>query len=615
MVVPYTPGQGLLDAAYALLGATYGTTLSDAEIELPDGVVDVAPRRLRTLPAGGEAIVVARMIRPTVIGSLTLRGKVLGAPFEQRYPLRLEATTAKGNAFVPRLWAAAKIAELESEPDAGSRRSAVELSSRFHVASRYTSLLVLESAAMIQAFGLSTEQRVALWTGEDSSESTSADGEMALAEKADKDEGVASLDKGLMARDDSVPSSKGGGLGSSAGAIAEARKPAQPKAAAEPPAPEKKRSMSERRSAYGDESSRESGYAPAPPPAASTAPLGASPGSANGRVNDLLLAERPLEEMAGPALMPRPTSPPPPRWGRRMIPMRKVWDRIGRIVSPAPLPGSVSEAAISAAERDAAGSDPRRENLKRLYALYLLGGSVDRAAEVAERWSAKDPLDPDALTARADVAAARGDRDLAIRILGSVVDVRPGDHQAQWRLSRLHRWAGRAELACRHSMAVAQIRSTDANLVAEAVRCARDLGRSDVAGDLTSATDDGTRRAVQALLATPPADPSTLLGDLRLEATWDGGDDLDLSLLPPDGNRVSWLGAPTRAVITARDVQSTTREGLALRGSAPGDYVVEITRPDVAAAGERRTVPFVLEGPSVRVALVKISARSRLVPL
>lgn len=155
-----------------------------------------------------------------------------------------------------------------------------------------------------------------------------------------------------------------------------------------------------------------------------------------------------------------------------------------------------------------------------------------------------------------------------------MVDVRPGDHKAQWRLARLHRWAGRAEQGCRHSMAVAQIRSTDAALLAEAVRCARDVGLSGAAGDLLAAAGAAARSGAEALLAKSAADPSALSGDFRLESSWDGGDDLDLAILGPDGARVSWLGAPTKAVITARDVSSRIREGLALRGASPGDYVV-----------------------------------------
>jgi hypothetical protein len=175
-------------------------------------------------------------------------------------------------------------------------------------------------------------------------------------------------------------------------------------------------------------------------------------------------------------------------------------------------------------------------------------------------------------------------------------------------------------------MAVAQIRPGDAKLIAEAVRCARDIGHADVASDLVAAADNTVQRAVDGLLAQAQQDPSALSGDLRLEARWDGGDDLDLAMLHQEG-RMSWLGAPTKAVITARDVQSTSHEALAVRGGSVGDYVVEITRPgghsgsvrgtiDISApGGDRRSVPFVLDGDRVRVALVKVTARSRLVPL
>jgi hypothetical protein len=511
-----------------------------------------------------------------------------------------------------------------------NRRLAVELSGRFHVASRFTSLLVLESAAMMQAFGLQRDERAALWTGDSNAESTAVDGETAIA---DADEG-----RGLLADklDLSESHASGGGLGASAGRSAPARARPVPLGATESPAaaaapaapqPAAKAAEPERENLYAREEGAErrekkkETYAP-PPPVAT-----AAPGKPDNRPGHEALAQRPRDDdMQGPALMPSPFATPPPQFGRRYIPMRKIWERVGHVVTPATTPSSVTPDAIAAAERDASVDDPRRDSLKRLYTLYLLDGRIDNAAGVAERWSAKDPLDPDALTARADVAAARGERDLAIRILGSVVDVRPGDHKAVFRLARLHRWAGRPELSCRHSMAAAEIRSTDAPLLAEAVRCTRDLGEAAVASDLMAAADEATRRAADTLLTAKPVDPSQLSGDLRLEATWDGGDDLDLALLPPDGARVSWLGAPTRAVITARDVESTSREGLGLRGSMPGDYVVEITRPlghrglvrgsvAVYAAGDRRTVPFAFDGPSARIAVLKITTRSRLVPL
>jgi hypothetical protein len=261
----------------------------------------------------------------------------------------------------------------------------------------------------------------------------------------------------------------------------------------------------------------------------------------------------------------------------------------------------------------------------RLFTLYMLAGRLDDASRIAEGWSAKDPLDPDALTARADVAAARGERDLAIRILGSVVDVRPGDHKAQWRLARLHRWAGRAALGCRHSLAVSQIRSGDAKLLAEAVRCARDVGDGALADDLLAAADDKTREGAHRVLGEARPDAEGLSGDLKLEATWDGGADVDLALIHPDGHRVSWLGAPTQSIITARDVQSPSTEGLALRGAKPGEYVLELTRAAgegsargsirVTAGKTTSTVPFSIDSERTRIALIRITTVPKLVPL
>ncbi len=625
VVVPYTPGQTLLDAAFALLGATYGTTLTDARVELPDGLVDVAPGALGTLRAGGETMLVARMNASQVTGTLTLRGELGGTPFEQRYPLRIEATTAKGNSFVPRLWAAGKIAELEQRPDAESRRSAIELSGRFHVASRYTSLLVLESAAMMHAFGLERAERSLSWAGDSVAESTTAEGEDRVL---DADDGRGALAEKAPMTEESTGAAGLGVAPSPARRSRAAAEPMQEQEFARPsPAPAapttENKSKAASAHAYRDEEldapGKKEGYAPPPPTA--TAPAG-NLGTASGGGDAL----QPKDDMAGPPLMQSPFAPRPQHFGPRYIPMRKIWERVGRIVTPPLLPDRVTPEALAMAERDASGDDPSRESMKRLYTLSLLGGHLDRAADVAERWSAKDPLDPDALTARADVAAARGERELSIRILGSVVDVRPGDQKSVFRLARLFRWAGNPELSCRYSLAAAETRSSDPRLLSEAVRCARDLGQAPVASDLMSLADDATRRAAEVFLSAKPIDPSTLSGDLRLEATWDGGDDIDLSLLPPDGARVSWLGAPTRAVITARDVRSTSREGLALRGGAPGDYLVEVTRPSghrgtvrgsvvVYAAGDRRVVPFELDGTSARVALLKITTRPRLVPL
>lgn len=342
---------------------------------------------------------------------------------------------------------------------------------------------------------------------------------------------------------------------------------------------------------------------PPPPPAPMTAP-----------------EKKPSVTAREPVLEERAWRRPPPR----MIPMRRIWERKGVVVTNRQAPAAASAEAIAKAEAALAGDANRRAAVKDLYRLYMLAGQVERAGELAEGWSARDALDPEALTARADVAARAGDRDLAIRILGSVVDVRPGDVPSQRRLARLHRWAGDAARGCRHAVAIAQLQHKDAELLAEALHCSRKLGETRLAQALYDDAEPATQRAADARL-DKMRDQEGLLGELRVVATWAGGHDLDVALIDPNGMRVSWLGAPTKALITAEDVTSRQREGLALLGSLAGEYVLEVTRVNgegpvsgqvqVLVAGTPRTVPFTLTGERAQIALIGVRWESRLVPL
>ncbi|HEY6078426.1 MAG TPA: tetratricopeptide repeat protein, partial [Polyangiaceae bacterium] len=355
----------------------------------------------------------------------------------------------------------------------------------------------------------------------------------------------------------------------------------------------------------------------APPPAAS-AP---APAQEQARAEP---KKKPLTNINGDSgfvLEPTPRRPPPQRW----VPMRRIWERKAEIFADRFVPKAASASALSDAERELVRDDSRRQSLQKAFALSSAAGDLVRAASLAERWLEKEPLDPDAITALADVEARRGHRDSAIRMLGSVLDVRPGDTAAHRRLARLERWAGRPELACRHSIAIAEGKSSDLALVAEAVRCARATGMAVLADALLAAAAAADRESIERRVEQRPADDTTLAGDVRLEASWSGGPDLDLALLDTEGHRVSWLGAGTRAVISARDAVSSSREGLALRGAAPGEYVVELTRGSgagsaqgelvLSVAGTTRRIPFNFDGDRKTVAVLRISMQSRLVPL
>jgi hypothetical protein len=597
-VLPYVPGQRLGEAAYAILGASYGTGLREVKVELPSGLVEVAPEKLDTIPPGGEALVVARMTSPTLDGTMVVRGKVGAQDYEQRYPVKLQATSAAGNAFVPRMYAALRIGDLERLGTADARTGAVGLSQRFNVASRYTSLLVLESQAMFKAFGLDNTRVAPEWTGEEQTESAKAKGQIAMdgddAREKDKEEGPG------------MGESRSGGLAGKK-AKGSARDLGFPGGGATD-------------SPWADASKAESAANAYQAQAAPAATMAGPPPAP---------ARPPASERKAPrSVMEDEMPPPPPNRGRRMIPMRKIWERIGTVMAAQQVPSAASASKLGEAEQAVRDNENRREAVKKLFGLRLLAGQLDGARELAERWSQKEALDPDALIARADAAASAGNRDEAIRILGSVVDVRPADVGTQLRLARLQRWAGRAAVGCRHTIALAQLRERDAKALAEAVFCARQTGEGATAEDMLSAADGETRGRAETELGKMKPPEDKLRGELRLEASWQGsGTDLDLALLGPDGRRISWLGAPGKGLVSAIDVTSSSHEGLALLGSDAGDYVIEVTRASgegpasgtltVDVAGTRQQLPFNL-GPGERrktLGLANVRWQSRLVPL
>jgi DNA-directed RNA polymerase specialized sigma24 family protein/tetratricopeptide (TPR) repeat protein len=567
VVLPYAAGQSVSETAYSVLGAAYGRALGNVKLELPEGLYAAAPARLSAIPAGGEMLVVARLRGGSVDGDVVLKGEISGQPFEQRYALTAEVSDSKGNAFVPRLYAALRIADLERDGSAEARDGAVKLSTAFNVQSRYTSLLVLESEAMFRAFGLTQQRLTNTWSGEDEAETSAAKGELAIAETEEPQ---------ALARSAAGPSAR----------------PAARKAAP--------------RDALSFDDWALGGGAAAPPtPAKPAEPRWSMP------PGDLDGAMRLEEERA--------------RRRTRMVPMRRIWERAGEITTARMVPKKASPDAILAAEQKAANDENRRELTRNLHALLAAASDLDRVEQVLDRWIARDPLDPDALTARADLAARRGDRERAIRLLGSVVDARPGDVGAQRRLERLHRWAGRPAVGCRHLIAASEIRAGDAELLADAVRCSRATGEPDSADRLLASATSESRQKAEALLRAAPKDDGALRGDVRLEATWSGPVDLDLALVDAEGARFSWLGAPTRAVIMARDVLEDGREALAVRGAKAGEYVVELVRGSgtgpvngeltVNVAGATRRIPFQLSGTRATLGLAVVRMRPRLVPL
>jgi hypothetical protein len=597
VMVPYVPGQKVSSAALDVLAAAYGVVLRDVEVELPAGLSQVTPAKIDPIRAGGETILVARMSSGgEVAGALKLRGKVAGERFEQSYPIRVRPTASAGNAFVPRLYAAAKIAEIERSGSDSDKPVAIALSKRFSVASRFTSLLVLESEAMFKAFGLDRSAAGPTFTGEQQADSSSADAESPV------DDVASAESSGALAAATAAPVSKskkadafdGDGLGSMGGF-----------------------GSGHGRAARGP-------MRPSPKPAAQAAPMAPPP------------ADEPWAgaDRKAPASRPAPAKTParrgwddpvfwePPR-RRRFVPMRRVFDRKVSFAATSAFASNAGK--VAGAESALAASPNSRDRTVELFTFYSTLGRLGEAQELTAKWSGRDALDPDALLARADLAARQGDRDRAVRILGGLADVRPGDRAIQERLADMHDAGGNAALACEHRITLAEMAPTDAKIMAAASSCARVQGIAELATALRGDASEKVREAMDKI-ATSTTTIRTPRGDMTISAEWTGGEDVDIGLIDAKGRRTSWLGSATKATVNGRDVKSTSNEALEIRALPQGSYTVEITRVGNGTAPVRGEVkvrfgnevtkhPFTLIGARTEAGTVRVFFTSRLVPL
>jgi Mg-chelatase subunit ChlD len=600
--VPYVPGERAVAAALSVLETTYGSVLEEAVLELPEGVVDVAPARLPTLRAGQEITVTARLTRPDVTGEVVLRGKVGGQAYLDRYPVTLRASNAAGNLFVPRLWATGEIEKLELAGGPAERDRIVALSKGFGVMSRETSLLVLESEEMMRAFGVDREQPVAEWSGEEDVDATTSTG---LEQQAAEEVLLGALGSssglgGLGAI------GGGGGAGSAMGIRAEASMDALAEGA--PSGGAMPRARATRASAAESEALDDR-------PMAAPAPAPASPAASTATRRDFSV-DREGPPFATPVL-------PPPNRGRGQW-MRRVWFKVGE-VSTGGTPRTQELAAVSAAENALRISPDSRDRHRDLVRALSRAGELTRAEEVAQKWLGRDALDAEALTYLADVVGRQGRRDEALRLLSGVVDLRPDDAALHERLALAFQRAGLRDRACAHRVALAELGGASAEALGTAFRCEVDLGRADAARRLLDGVTDTSLRTRAESVALAGGGVERSGGDVTLDATWLGGDDVDVSLITPQGTRLSWMGG--RKTVSGEDATSASHERLAMRSATVGDYVVEVsrtrlgdTRPirgtvQINAFGTRRALPFTLEGTHTAIGRVQVRRDSRLEPV
>jgi ferric-dicitrate binding protein FerR (iron transport regulator) len=312
-----------------------------------------------------------------------------------------------------------------------------------------------------------------------------------------------------------------------------------------------------------------------------------------------------------------PPPMPPPRGGQWM---RKVWYRDGTIARA----GAVREKdvnAVAKADQRLREAPDSRDRHRELVRALSRAGELVRAEQVARDWLARDRMDAEALTYLSDVVGRQGRRDEALRLLSGVVDLSPDEVRLQDRMASAFERAGDAMRACAHRVAAAESKPDDVDSVAAAVRCERGLGR-EAAAERLLAQVPAESRAKMASAASRAPTPTPIRGEILLEGSW-SGPDVDLTLVTPEGTRLSWMGG--RTTVVGDDAMRRGAERLALRRATPGSYYVEVSRAAddrstargqvvMTAFGKRQVVPFELAGDRAMLARIDVERRFRLEP-
>lgn len=605
--VPYVPGQRISSAALAVLEATYGATLRTPEIQLPPCVHDVSPSVLPNLRAGEEIVLTGRF-ECTGQEQLSLHGKVGGEEFTQHYPIDLARASSSANAFVPRLWARAKVTDLERLDRSEDRETIVKLSHDYFVMSRHTSLLVLESEAMFRAFDVDRVARTDAWTGAEDIVGADSDGTEAVVEATPDVTALSGLTAQAGSIDPGITRLLGGGASRGSGSGAGGGGWAAPAADARGRSGER---FSEADDVLAGDNSRghrsefEGRRAADPAPSATPRPSDAERAPAAPALGATATTPRQEQANESPMVMDqpiqmyrtippqRPFTPPPPPPGRWM---RRVWRTIREgNVSNNTQPTSSDLRLLSVSEDALRASPDSRDRYREAARAAARTGDLDRARALAESWLGRDALDTEALTYLADAVGRMGESDEALRLLTGVVDLRPDDRALQERLMNAFRRAGNNTQACAFQVALDEIDHRE-SASSRASRCA----------SMSTASE-------------------SMSGDIRVDASWSGGENLDISLITPQGTRLSWMGGRTQ--VFGFGANSSSSEVLGLRRATAGSYIVELSRTNAGAQqegkrndytrgvvtinvlGVARTIPFVLTGSRAVVGRAEVIAR------
>lgn len=587
--VTYAPGRLAPEVARDILDASYGATLRNVEVVLPEGLVDVAPAKVASMRGGAETLVAARMARDEVSGDVVVRGTLGGSPFEQKYPLKLVATASDDRAFVPRVYASLRVKDVGGDPR--HEQEVVKLSKQEHVPAPQTSLLVLESETMFKAFGIDRTKPSYAWDADHAADAVlggTLEGALGGDEKSKDDAKV---------------------TGKSARASADAEDPFTPRGGGIPGGA----------SGAGRLGSGESQNGPFAAPPAAAAPAKEPDSEAHVRPRTQPDPVNPWLDL--PA---RPSTPEPRRRSGRW--MRRTWQRSatiqeGRIALP-------SERELSDARRAVDLSPDVRSNYVKLARLLSRRDEDGELRAFLTKWEQKDPFDLGLLGQRAEYLLRRGDRAEALRVQAGALAApslgADAGAQSAMTLARAYERLGQDTEACSFWRSALELRPQDDEVASRAMQCDRRGGLHIAEDSLRGAPGrDFSKIERLATNVNYSADDTNLNGDFRVDAHWDVPRDLDIAFVLPSGERITWATKGARG----RSVASTHEETLVYSKWFSGGLHVEVgpgvgaplTRPvrgnlTIRALGQVREIPFVVDGTAKSVARIQVNVEEVLVP-
>ena len=621
--IPWVPGERASAAALSVLETSYGVTLRTPSVELPRGLSDLAPDALPTLRAGDELLIAARFAGK-VSGDIVLKGSVGGKPYENRFPITLEAATAMGNAFVPRSWAALTIDRLELSGRAADRIEIIALSKAFALLSRHTSLLVLESDAMFKAFGIDRAQPTVRWTGEESAVVVEADGEIGYGSGGNHRIGPSAgrgAGKAMTNKSGSVAPKVTIGKANATGSLDK-----------EIIRRYIRRHLGRIKHCYEKQLLVKPGLKGTVVVRFHISPAGTvlnvkADGFDNAVTSCVATAIKritfPKPRDGGMVQVRYPfafnvdKNPKRPIWGSP--PPQRVIHRLGSFSAYQGVSPAITK-AVADFEAALAKEPNSRERHRNLVQALSYAGELDRAYLIATKWLERDRLDAEALIYMADILGRQGDRQRALRLLSGVVDVEPDSVKLHRRLAAAYQRIGATERACSHQVALAELSLEKTEIVGAALRCQRALDDGGATHLLQAVASDKLRKQADKLAARA-AKVEAVRGQLLMKATWNGSVDLDLTVITPQGTRLSWMGG--RTSVRADEATAIGHENLALTGISRGKYLIEVSRTDpddripvkgeikVVLLEETRTLPFELTDARSVVSAIQVRYEER----